>query len=173
MAPISESFIAHIEDGQRLRGWIANAYAQIEFLLGDLILRCRTFPEYEIETARFPHTAVERAGRVRRMLQKDGCLRPFATELASILDRFDERRETRNLFAHGFCVYVYTPDGDAGLRFQMFHRHAGRDEVRIEYYRFSDLDSEKISLVALSEEAIRLFIRIHKHFGWNAQLDGG
>jgi hypothetical protein len=25
-----------IEDGQTLRGWITNAYPQIEFLLGDL-----------------------------------------------------------------------------------------------------------------------------------------
>jgi hypothetical protein len=33
-----------INEGQRLRGWIANSYAQIEYLLGDLILRCRAFP---------------------------------------------------------------------------------------------------------------------------------
>ena len=35
--PIKQSFIADIEEGQRLRGWITNAYAQIEFQLGDLI----------------------------------------------------------------------------------------------------------------------------------------
>ena len=168
--PINESFITHIEDGQRLRGWITNAYAQIEFLLGDLILRCRTFSEYEAETATLTHSAVKRARQVRRMLQKEGCLRLFATELTSILDRFEERHETRNLFAHGFCVYLYTPDGDAGLQFQMFDR---QDEPQIKCYRFSDLESEMSSLVALSHEAMRLFIRIHRHFGWNAQLDGG
>jgi hypothetical protein len=170
---INESFKTDIEEGQRLRGWITNAYAQIEFLLGDLILRCRAFPEYRLETASFTHSAPKRARQVRRMLQKAGALNPFAAELTSILDRFEERRETRNLFAHGFCVYVYTPDGDAGLQFQMFHRQDGRDEARIKCYRFSDLESEKSSLVALSDEAMRLFNRMHKHFGWNAQLDGG
>jgi hypothetical protein len=172
--PINESFITHIEDGQRLRGWIANAYAQIEFLLGDLILRCRAFPEYKTETASFTHSAVECARRVRRMLQKGGCLEPFAAELTSIIDRFEERRETRNLLAHGFCMYLHAPDGDAVLQFRKWHRQPGRDDAQlIKCFRFSDLEAEKGSLVTLSNEAMGLFMRMHKHFGWNAQLDAG
>jgi hypothetical protein len=57
---IKESLRADIEEGQRLRGWITNAYAQIEFLLGDLILRCREFPEYAGDTATFTHSAPKR-----------------------------------------------------------------------------------------------------------------
>jgi len=170
--PIKESYEADIEEGQRLRGWIANAYAQIEFLLGDLILRCRAFPEYEVETGSFTHSAVKRVRQVRRMLQKAGRLEPFAAELTSIIDRFEERHETRNLLAHGFCTYLCTPSGDAGLQFQKWHRQDDRDDARlIRCFRLPDLAIEEDSLVALSGEASRLFQRMHRHFGWEARPD--
>ena len=35
--PINESFDADLDKVQCHRGWITNAYAHIEFLLGDLI----------------------------------------------------------------------------------------------------------------------------------------
>jgi hypothetical protein len=171
--PINESFEADIEEGQRLRGWITNAYAQIEFLLGDLILRCRAFPEYGTETASFTHSAPKRARQVRRMLQKAGALKPFAAELTSIIVRFEERHETRNLLAHGFCTYLCTPGGDAGLQFQKWHRQDDRDDAQlIRCFRLPDLVAERDSLVALSEEALQLFSRIHGYFDWTARPDG-
>ena len=60
MADISEAIRNELEEGQRLRGWIVNAYAQVEYLLGDLILRCRAFPEYEEQTRTFTHSAPTR-----------------------------------------------------------------------------------------------------------------
>jgi len=36
-----------VEEGQRLRGWIANGYAQIEYFLGDIIVRSLQMPEYD------------------------------------------------------------------------------------------------------------------------------
>lgn len=169
---IKQSFIDDIEEGQRLRGWITNAYAQIEFLLGDLILRCRSFPEYEADSATFTRSALKPARLVQRMLQKPGPLIPFAAELISVIDRFEERHETRNLLAHGYCEYLHTPDGDAGLQFQKFHRQDARDDARlIRLFRLPDLLAERESLVALSDEAVRLFVRIHEHFGWTARRD--
>jgi hypothetical protein len=170
---IKESFKDDIEEGQRLRGWIANAYAQIEFLLDDLILRCRAFPEYVADTAKFPHSATERVCCVRKILQKDGPLTPFAADLRSVVDRFGERHDTRNLLAHGFCEYLFTPSGDAGLRFQKWHRQKkDRDYAPlIRTFRLTDLLAERDSLVALSEEALHLLKRVHAHFGWAALPD--
>jgi hypothetical protein len=169
---INESVKKDIEEGQRLRGWIANAYAQIEFLLGDLLLRCREFPEYAAETASFTHSAPKRVRQVRKMLEKEGRLTSFAAELMSIIDRFEERHETRNLLAHGFCEYLVTPTGDAALQFQKWHRTPDRDDARlIRAFRLSDLAAEEQSLVELSQEAARFFQRLHKHFGWEARPD--
>jgi hypothetical protein len=166
---IDPIFKANIDEGQRLRGWIANAYSQIEFLLDDLIVRCRLFPEYELETKKkLTNSAPERVRRVRNMLQMDGRLSPFTIELTSIIDRFEERRDTRNLLAHGLCSYLYTPAGDAVLEFKKWHRQDGRDDVFKQCFRLPDLASERDSLVALSDEAMRLFMRMHEYAGWVA-----
>jgi hypothetical protein len=170
---VSPKILANIEEGQNLRGWIANSYAQIEFVLGDLILRCRAFPEYTEEAAsRFSDGAADLVKKIRRMLNKSGPLSPYAADLISIIERFEKGHETRNLLAHGFCEYIYTPTGDAGFRFQKWHRQPDRDNARlIRQFRLSDLRAEKDAFVNLSQDAMALFIRIHADFGWIALND--
>ncbi len=81
---VPEHFKADIDEGQRLRGWIANAYAQIEYLLDDLILRCRAFPEYDTETSnKLTRSTAKRVRRVRSMLARAGPLSPFAADLTA------------------------------------------------------------------------------------------
>lgn len=170
---ISEAFKADIQEGQRFRGWIANAYAQIEFLLGDLIVRCREFPEYDTDTKKkLTHSAAKRVRLVRSILEKPGPLSPFAAELISIVDRFEERHETRNLLAHGFCTYLHTSSGDAAFEFKKWHRQDDRNDTKlIRTFRLSDLKSERENFVSLSQEALQLFKRMHQHFGWKGRLD--
>ena len=60
---------ADLEEAQRLRGWIANSYAQIEFALGDLILRCREFETYKDMTKSLPHGAPDRVKECGRSLE--------------------------------------------------------------------------------------------------------
>ncbi len=170
---ISPSIMADIEEGQNLRGWIANAYAQIEYLLGDLIFRCRAFPEYTDETATFPHGAPKRVKKIRQIIRKSGPLSPYAAALNSIMERFEKGHETRNLLAHGFCEYLYTSTGDAGFQFKKWDRQPDRDDaLLIRRFRLSDLHAEREVFVALSQDALALFIRIHMDFGWVALRDG-
>ena len=164
--------ILEIEEGQRLRGWITNSYAQIEFLLGDLILRCRVFSEYADCTATLPHGAPDRVKRVRRILAVQGPISVFANDLNSIIDHFENGHDTRNLLAHGFCEYLVTPEGDSGLQFQKWHRSPVRQDARlIRCFRLADLQTEKESFSALASDAMHLFYRIHDHFGWVARPD--
>ena len=90
----------------------------------------------------------------------------------SIIDRFEKRHETRNLLAHGFCTYLRTPGGDVVLRFQKWDRQDNGDDLLTRCFRLPDLEAERDSLVALSQEALQLFSQIHRHFGWIAQPDG-
>lgn len=170
---ISPKILADIEEGQNLRGWIANSYAQIEFVFGDLILRCRVFPEYANETAgKFSDRATDLVKKIRTLLSKSGPLAPYTNELTALIDRFEKGHETRNLLAHGFCEYLYTPTGDACLQFQKWHRQPGRDNARlIRQFRLSDLRAERETFVALAQDAMSLFLRIHTDFGWVALND--
>ena len=169
---IDGSFIAEIEEGQRLRGWITNSYAQIEFMLGDLILRCGEIDEYSGLPKTLPHRAPERVKRVVKILETPGPLGIFEKELRQILDRFKQGYETRNLLAHGFCEYLYTKGGDTGLQFQKWHRHPDRQDARqIRCFRLADLKTEMEAFVLLSNDGMKLFRRIHGHMGWMARPD--
>lgn len=169
---INPAFIAEIEEGQRLRGWITNAYAQIEFLLGDLILRCTSMPEYRHLPQTLPHGATDRIKRVRCILNSPGPLEPFATSLQALLAEFEKGHETRNLLAHGFCEFLVTPDGDTGIQFQKWHRHERRQDARlIRCFRLQDLEREEKSFAALAQSGLVLFRQVHDSFGWTARPD--
>src|SRR5687767_863851 len=100
--------IAIIEEATHHRGWISNAYAQVEYLLGDLIIRCREFPEYVEQTGTFTHSAPKRVAKVRAMLKANGPLTPYNAEIGKVLDAFESNHEVRNLLAHGFCEFHFT-----------------------------------------------------------------
>ena len=168
---ISDATMRQIEEGQTMRGWIANSYAQIEFLLADLVWRCRSLSEYaELKAAKPSDNATELVKRVKGMLGLPGPLSPYADDLNSIIKRFEHHNWTRNLLAHGFCEYFMTPSGDAAFQFQKWQRGAERadDSRTIRQFRLSELKAEREVFVTLAQDAMRLFLRIHTDCGWVA-----
>ena len=159
-----------IEKGTLCRGWISNSYAQIEFLLGDLIVRCRQFPSYDAHTATVSHSAAKRASKVRRMLEIDGPLKQFESDLNNVLNNFEKNHDLRNLLAHGFCTFLHTPDGDSGFMFRKFDRpleDEGADHVLTqELFRLVDLEYHRAQLVAQAQHALNIFQAIHEALGW-------
>ncbi|HVL09567.1 MAG TPA: hypothetical protein VM512_10485 [Burkholderiaceae bacterium] len=167
----ADAVIERLERGTAHRGWIANSYAQIEFLLGDLIDRCRAFPQYAAHTTTISHSAARRAYKVRKILAIDGPLTQFAGALLPMLDEFEERDQMRNLLAHGFCEFHHTPDGDAGFVFRKFDRtlaeETGDPGAKVEQvFRLIDLEYHKEQMVHQAQGALELFHRIHFALGW-------
>jgi hypothetical protein len=158
--------VESVEEGQRLRGWIANSYAQIEFILGDIIVQSLRLAEYnEVGTA-LPHGAPDRIKRVRRILEFEGVFSEFRDELAKILADFEDHHEVRNLLAHGLCTVYHTSDNDFGLEFRKWHRVPDRQDAQlIKTFRLVDLEYHKSSLVELSQRALELHYRIHDRLG--------
>lgn len=161
-----EHVIDSIEEGQRFRGWIANGYAQIEFFLGDIIVRSLNMVEYQDVGEILPHGSPDRIKRVRRILEFDGFYSEFRDELIGILDEFENHHETRNLLAHGFCEFHHTPDGDFGFYFRKWHRVPDRQDAQLQRtFRLIDLEYEKTTIVELSRKALGVFYRIHDRLG--------
>jgi hypothetical protein len=162
---------AQIEEAQRLRGWLVNAFAQVEYVLGDLILRCRAFPEYEEHTRSLPHGAAARIAKLRLMLPLHGPLRQDAPELGAVLDQLSGLQDTRNLLVHGFATVLHTPLGEVGFHFQKFHRVPGRQDARlIRTITLTQLQLERDSHAAFATSTIALFARIHARLGWIGPL---
>lgn len=163
--------IAAIEEATHHRGWISNSYAQVEFLLGDLIIRSREFPEYAKQTATFTHSSIKRVTKVRLMLDIDGPLTPHKASILAILDAFETNHDIRNLLAHGFCEFHFTSTGDAGLVFRKFERQKTEDKEEadsliVRTFRPIDMQYHREQLVALAQQALETFAKIHFDFGW-------
>ena len=162
----SEEHVAVIEEAQRLRGWIANAYAQIKFFLGDVIVRSLSMELYQEVGQVLPHGSPDRIKRVRRILDVEGLFSEFRDELSGICDEFEHHHETRNLLAHGFCEFHYTPTGDCGLQFRKWHRVEGRQDAQLQKtFRLVDLEYERTIIVEPSQRTLSLFHRIHDRLG--------
>ena len=104
---------------------------------------------------------------MRQILGMDGPLNDYKVSLETLLREFEKRHETRNLLAHGFATYMVTPDGDSGLYFQKWHRHAERIDARlVRTFRLPDLKREMEDLVGIAQRGLALFFEIHSRFGW-------
>lgn len=164
--------VAFIEVATAHRGWISNSYAQVEYLLGNLIVRCRQFEQYAEQTATVTHSATRRVAKVRAMLGVNGPLGPHAEGLTQILDAFEGNHEVRNLLAHGFCEFQFTPTGDAGLVFRKFDRgeaesgQAPPDILIQRVLRMVDLEYHRAQLVHQAEVALEFFAVMHAALGW-------
>lgn len=157
-----------VEEGQRLRGWITNGYAQIEFLLGDLILRCREFPDYAEKVASIPYGGKDRAKRVLSLLSSPGPLDFYAAELSNVILAFDKQHETRNLLAHGFAQFMYNSKNECWFDFRKLHRDRTIDNgLMVRQFTLSELEQEKQETALIAQTAMMLFRDIHSHFGWN------
>ena len=166
-----EEIQAIITAGTEHRGWIANSFAQVEFLLGDLIVRCRAFPEYAEHTQTVSHSASKRIAKVRAMLAIEGPLSPFAAALEPLLDGFAANQEVRNLLAHGYCEFHHTPTDDAGVYFRKFERakaeETGNDAALLEKtFRLIDLEYHRVQMIALADSAMDLVSNLHVGLGW-------
>jgi hypothetical protein len=161
-----------LNDGMNHRGWIANSYAQIEFLLGDLIVRCREFAQYAAYTETVSHSAARRVAKVRHILAIEGPLTQFAGGLGNILDGFEQHQDVRNLLAHGFCTFLHTPDEDAGFLFRKFDRPPADADIADDHvlteqlFRLINLEYHRVQLVAQAQNALHVFGSIHDTLGW-------
>jgi hypothetical protein len=154
-----------IEEGQRIRGWIANGYAQVEYLLGDIIVRAKALDEYVGVTDRLPHRIERRITLVRQIVSTDGPFHKFRDEIESVICAFEQHHVTRNLLAHGLCTAFHTPNGDFGLEFRKWHRDGDGDGEMKRTFRLADLEYEMAQLVEVADRALHISRAIHSELG--------
>jgi hypothetical protein len=160
-----DSVMDAIEEGQRLRGWIANGYAQVEYLLGDIITKSFQMPEYGELSDRLPHGSKNRIAKIHEILAQEGFFSHYRDDIVSVIEAFEAHHQTRNLLAHGFCTAYHTPAGDFGLEFRKWHREGDRDTELKRTFRLIDLEYEKAQLTHLSQRALALSLEIHQELG--------
>jgi hypothetical protein len=160
-----EEVIAAVEEGQRLRGWITNGYAQVEYLLGDIIVRSHDMEEYETLKERLPHRPEKRIAKVKQILEVDGYFSKHRDEIKWLIEAFEFHQQTRHLLVHGFCTAYHTPSGDFGLQFRKWHRDGANDIEIKKTFRLIDLEYERTQFTHVAERALSLAREVHEELG--------
>lgn len=92
-----------------LRGRVLAYYAAVEFILADLVVRCRDLREYQSLNLSFPVSMAARLRAAKSILLVPG---PFQSgaELLALLDRLVRHETMRHDLAHGFAQTFTTSD---------------------------------------------------------------
>ena len=157
--------MAAVEDGQRLKGWIANGYAQVEYLFGEIIARPNDMPEYEAIKDRLPHRPEKRISKIRQILEIEGFFSQYQEEIEWLIEAFEHHQQTRHLLLHGFCTAYHTPAGDFGLQFRKWHRDGDQDTEIRKVFRLVDLEYEKAQFTHAAQRALDLVRNVHEKLG--------
>ncbi len=169
MAKPPQEVLEAVEEGQTLRGWIANSYAQVEYLLGDIIIRSHSLPEYDCIKDRLPHRPEKRISKVKQILEMEGYFSQYSVEINWIMEAFEHSQPTRHLLMHGFCSAFHTPDGDFGLQFRKWHRDGDQDVEIQRLFRLADLQYERAQFDHVADRALQLAHKIHEELGLTGQ----
>lgn len=147
-----------------LRGAVISSYAEVEFLLTDLNLRCRGVPAYAAIAAGFPYKLESKISRVKELAAAPGLLTPYADELLALVDRISAYETFRHFIAHGgkrvsTRETVLTP-----IVFRLYQ--PGKKNAPEEYGE-NPTDIDQLANVAreiagYAREMVALFARIYK-----------
>ncbi len=106
------------------RGLFVHRYSGIEFAMCELIMRARTSPAYH-DLGDMPFRYTGKIQWVRKMLDRQGPVRPYASGIRVMLRDFLPFEEIRHFMMHGLMTIEHgTPEGDV-LRFEMYDRIEG------------------------------------------------
>jgi hypothetical protein len=102
-----------------LRGQIIGSYAQVEFLLADLAVRCSVRPEYHEHLRKFPYKLESRLKAVRQLAELPGPIHFYRDELVPLIDQILKYEELRHFMAHGLLV-IKTQGPNHLLQFRLY-----------------------------------------------------
>jgi hypothetical protein len=165
---LHERVLPIVEEMIAARGWITNSYAQVEFLLADIIVKCRQFRENEdLNNLQLPFGIDGRVNRIRDLCTRLP-LNAHADNLLPLLDRLMELEDARHFFTHGFMsVHIEKGTGRVGMHLRRYvqpKRHSR--ETRAEMFVLPEQMSDgKTRWVIFAQTAVETFRRIYEQLG--------
>jgi hypothetical protein len=157
----SEHAKATIAQAACLRGSIITSYAQVEHLLGDIVMRCWSLPEYATLPKSFPYKLKTRIARVRELLRLPGPLSIYSDMFEDIIVELQQYEELRHFMAHGLISVLAQRGGGYRLFYRMHSdTKAGPQEGSL------DLDLEELEAYAkmvaqCAQRAVTLFRNVY------------
>lgn len=149
------------------RGGIVNAYAQVEYLFADTVVRCAAIEAYAGIDTTLPYRLDQRVQRFQALLLAEGPLSRQREGFERVIADFQSAEERRQFLVHGFATFNFTPTGDMAMRFDRFM--PSRNEParrRSMWFRPATLIRIRDETSANTQFALRHFAELHARLGW-------
>jgi hypothetical protein len=158
-----------LHEAQCHRGWFVGAFAQIEFILGDIIALSLQLPAYTDLKKTLPHSVTQRIARVRAIIGVVGVFQQFADSLEKFLVYFESVIEMRNQLVHGYCTVHHDAEGNFRLEFRKWHRDEDKglnrqDMMLVTTYPVVEIDYQKTQLEGLLIQLNQVYDQIKTCF---------
>ena len=149
----SEGQKALVDETLYLRGRIVASYAQVEFLLADLVVKL---------DLRFPYRVEARIKAVKRIAERKG-YEVYKTELDRVCDELLLYDELRHFMAHGFLTLTTDRKGKHQFEFLRYQREGeGKFTMLSARSTIERLRQAADDITDYVSQAIRLFERIYR-----------
>lgn len=135
-----------IRNAHFLRGAIISSYAEVEFLLTDLNMRCRRLSAYAGIATDFPYTLESKIARAKELVAAPGPLSEYADDLLALVDRISAYETYRHFMAHGLMVVNTRDTATAAITFRMYRKAKKTPE------EFGEIQTDLDQLTNLARE---------------------
>lgn len=154
-----------IRAADELRGAIIGRYAEVEFFLGDIVVRCQALPEYATLPDTFPYKPSKRPGRVRQLLELPGPLTAYKEALERAMSELEVFEELRHFLAHGHQELTTRGDSWHQLSYNLY-REQDRRYVLFEIKTdLENLEARRMEIAHLAQAALSLMSEIYLQHG--------
>lgn len=165
---VPESLKAAMDRIQRDRGWIVNSYAQLEYLIRDLLIRARDLPAYASALDTVPFDPGKRLRKFKQIVAMDGPLAAYRERIDRLIVRpLEIDQERRHYLVHGLVTLVHTGGKNPGIEVRRFVRDE-QDPFKEGRIILSEVELRAImeDVTATADAGLRLILEIHRRFGW-------
>lgn len=166
-ARMADDHLRAIDAMMAARGGIVNAYAQVEYLFADTVVRCAALEAYADLDTTLPYRLDQRVSRFQALLLAHGPLSEQQADFERVIADFQSAEERRQFLVHGFATFHFTPKGDMAMRFDRFM--PSRDEParrRSMWFRPATLTQIRDETSANTQFALGRFAELHTRLGW-------
>lgn len=153
-----------IQTAAFLRGTIITSFAQVEFILADLAVKCERFPEYKALLRKFPYKLEERIKAVKNLLSAPGPLVKYRNEVEPLVQKILDYEELRHFLAHGLLI-VKTAGDEHVLQYRMYRPGKNGLEIGFIETDTNQLERNAVEIALYSQSVLVLFRKMYLEQG--------
>ena len=137
------------------RGRFLNSYAQVEYLVLDILAKINPIIQYTQLTNKFPSSTPNRIKALKRVLNVDGPLQKYSSTFIKMMNLLEDNSEVRHFLTHGFSKITFRKNNYIGVELRRFNPKSDNPwEPDLIIYSFDDYQAAVVTVSNIASEVL-------------------